>query len=257
MLSSEKNKFSNRKQFLFTTRKAKNFFYFRKKINKLCSRCVFKFLYVKHFSVSIFYIFFYNQLALLYAFWEIFISFATTLSFYVFFFFKKILIPFTIFLQSFSLFFDIIWLMNLQTPLYMKNKLYKKNNVKIQCYYIITTNFCMAYIIHKMLILWNTLKSLENHLKIASIISLIFFNTFFPAIIIIFYKSARICSVWKKFRELSGAFVGKQGLSLKQQGKIYQCCDRPVLLSCCERWELTVMDEVRSYVVEHCVIKMM
>ena len=86
---------------------------------------------------------------------------------------------------------------------------------------------------------------------------LYFLTLFFPAIIIIFYQSARICSVWKKFRELSGVFVGKQGLSLKQQEKIYQCCDRPVLLSCCERWELTVMDEVRLYVVEHCVIKMM
>ena len=28
--------------------------------------------------------------------------------------------------------------------------------------------------------------------------------------------SARIGSAWKKFRELSGVFVGKQGLSLKQ-----------------------------------------
>ena len=50
--------------------------------------------------------------------------------------------------------------------------------------------------------------------------------------------SARIGSAWKKFRELSGVLVGKQGLSLKQQGKNYQCCDRPVLLFCCETWEL-------------------
>ena len=35
--------------------------------------------------------------------------------------------------------------------------------------------------------------------------------------------SARIGSAWKKFKELSGMLVGKQGLSLKQQGKIYQC----------------------------------
>ena len=34
--------------------------------------------------------------------------------------------------------------------------------------------------------------------------------------------SARIGSTWKKFRELSGVLVGKQSLSLKQQGKIYQ-----------------------------------
>ena len=46
--------------------------------------------------------------------------------------------------------------------------------------------------------------------------------------------SARIGSAWKKFRELRGVLVGKQGLSLKQWGKIYQCCGRPVLLYCCE-----------------------
>ena len=34
--------------------------------------------------------------------------------------------------------------------------------------------------------------------------------------------SARICSAWKKFMELSGVLVGKQGLSLKQREKIYQ-----------------------------------
>ena len=36
--------------------------------------------------------------------------------------------------------------------------------------------------------------------------------------------SAKIGSVWKKFRELSDVLVGKQGLSLEQLGKIYQCC---------------------------------
>ena len=41
---------------------------------------------------------------------------------------------------------------------------------------------------------------------------------------------ARNGSAWKKFRELSGVLVGKQGLSLKQRWKIYQCCVRPVLL---------------------------
>ena len=46
--------------------------------------------------------------------------------------------------------------------------------------------------------------------------------------------SARIGSAWKKFKELSGVLVRKQGLSLKQQGKIYQCCVKPVLLYCCE-----------------------
>ena len=67
--------------------------------------------------------------------------------------------------------------------------------------------------------------------------------------------SARIGSAWKKFRELSGALVGKQGLSLKQQGKIYQCCVRPVLLYCCETWELT--DEARLRWVERRMIRMM
>ena len=33
--------------------------------------------------------------------------------------------------------------------------------------------------------------------------------------------SARIGSAWKKFRKLNGVLVGKQGLSLKQRGKIY------------------------------------
>ena len=46
--------------------------------------------------------------------------------------------------------------------------------------------------------------------------------------------SARIGSAWKKFRELSGVLVGKQGLPSKQRGKIYQCCVRPVLLYCFE-----------------------
>ena len=50
--------------------------------------------------------------------------------------------------------------------------------------------------------------------------------------------SARVGSAWKKFRELSSVLFGKQGLPLKKQGKIYQCCVRPVLLYCCEMWEL-------------------
>ena len=35
--------------------------------------------------------------------------------------------------------------------------------------------------------------------------------------------NAGIGSVWKKFTELSGVLVGKQGLFSKQQGQIYQC----------------------------------
>ena len=55
--------------------------------------------------------------------------------------------------------------------------------------------------------------------------------------------SAIIGSVWKKFRELSCVLVRKQGLFLKQWGKIYQCCVKLVLLHFCETWELTVADE--------------
>ena len=69
--------------------------------------------------------------------------------------------------------------------------------------------------------------------------------------------SARIGSAWKKFRELSSILVGKQGLSLMERGKIYRCCVRPVLLYCCEKWELTVADEIRLHGVEHRMIRMM
>ena len=41
----------------------------------------------------------------------------------------------------------------------------------------------------------------------------------------------------------------KQGLSLKQQGKLYHCV-RPVLLYYCETWELTVTVEVKLCWVE-------
>ena len=68
--------------------------------------------------------------------------------------------------------------------------------------------------------------------------------------------SARIGSVWKKFRELNGVLVRKQGLSLKKQGKIYQCCVRPVFFYCCETWELTIADEARLHVVERHMITM-
>ena len=68
---------------------------------------------------------------------------------------------------------------------------------------------------------------------------------------------ARIGSAWKKFRELSGVLVGQQVLSLKQQGKIYQCCVRPVLFSCYETWELTVADEARLRGGKRRMIRMM
>ena len=58
---------------------------------------------------------------------------------------------------------------------------------------------------------------------------------------------ARIASAWKKFRELSGVLIGKQDLSLKQQGKMWQCCVKPVWLYGCETWELTVAVGGLSY----------
>ena len=51
--------------------------------------------------------------------------------------------------------------------------------------------------------------------------------------------------------------VRKQALSLKQQGKFYQCCVRLVLLYYCETFELTVLDEVRLHGVERRMIRMM
>ena len=44
---------------------------------------------------------------------------------------------------------------------------------------------------------------------------------------------------------------------MKQWGKIYQCCVRPILLYCCETWELTVADEARLHMVRCCMIRMM
>ena len=69
--------------------------------------------------------------------------------------------------------------------------------------------------------------------------------------------SARIDSAWKKFMELSGVLVGKQGLSLKQRGKIYQCCVRQVLLYCCKTWKVTVVVEARLHGMECRMIRMM
>ena len=69
--------------------------------------------------------------------------------------------------------------------------------------------------------------------------------------------SARIGSAWKKFSEFSSVLFGKQGLSLMQQGKIYQCCVRPAFLYRCEAWKLTVADEARLHGVECCMIRMM
>ena len=60
--------------------------------------------------------------------------------------------------------------------------------------------------------------------------------------------------MWKKFTELSGMLVGQQGLTLQQQGKIYQCCIRPGLYYCCETWELLLWI---SKVVEHRIIRVM
>ena len=58
-------------------------------------------------------------------------------------------------------------------------------------------------------------------------------------------------------RGRNGVLVGKQGLSLKQQEKIYQYFVGPVLLYCCKTWELTVADEARLHGMERRFIKMM
>ena len=42
--------------------------------------------------------------------------------------------------------------------------------------------------------------------------------------IYVYISSARIGATWNKFRELSGMLVRKQGLSLKQAGKICVLC---------------------------------
>ena len=69
--------------------------------------------------------------------------------------------------------------------------------------------------------------------------------------------SARTGSALKKLRVLNGVLVGKHSLSLKQWGKIYQRCVRPVLLYCFEMWKLTVADEARLRGVERRLIRMM
>ena len=57
-------------------------------------------------------------------------------------------------------------------------------------------------------------------------------------------KSVRMGSAWKKFREFSGVLVGKQGLSLKQRGKIHQCCVRQILTQDCVGWSVYDQDNV-------------
>ena len=69
--------------------------------------------------------------------------------------------------------------------------------------------------------------------------------------------SARTWQCLEEFRELSGVLVRKQGLFLKQRGKIYQCCVKPVLLYYCETWERTVADEARLRGVKRRMIRMM
>ena len=44
---------------------------------------------------------------------------------------------------------------------------------------------------------------------------------------------------------------------MKQQGKIDQCCVRPVLLHCCETWPLSVADEAKLCGMERHMVMMM
>ena len=55
--------------------------------------------------------------------------------------------------------------------------------------------------------------------------------------------SARIGSVWKRYRELSGVLVGKEDLVLKQRGKIYRYCVRPVMLYFVKQGNLLLMSQ--------------
>ena len=55
----------------------------------------------------------------------------------------------------------------------------------------------------------------------------------------------------------SVVLAGKQGLPLKQRGKIYKCCVRPLLLCCYETWQLTVANQARLLVVDRRMIKRM
>ena len=66
--------------------------------------------------------------------------------------------------------------------------------------------------------------------------------------------SARIGGTWNKFRELSGMIVRKQGLSLKQAGKIYVHYVRQVLLHSCETLELTIANGATLHSVQCCMI---
>ena len=64
--------------------------------------------------------------------------------------------------------------------------------------------------------------------------------------------SARIGSAWKKFRELSGVLVGKQGLSLKQglsSGVVVKIEDMKI--QSCLRWNGHVMHgDINSQICE-------
>ena len=44
---------------------------------------------------------------------------------------------------------------------------------------------------------------------------------------------------------------------MKQRGKIYQCCVRPIFFSCCETWKLNVVDETSLRGIECRMIRMM
>ena len=119
-------------------------------------------LFVKHFHFSKFCnIFFYNQLAfVLHLLKDFYIVHNHIL---LFFFFRKILIPLTSLFWSLSLFFNnmIIFSWWIFRHFYIGKKLYRK--LMLKCfkafYCIITINFCIVYITHKMM----TLESLHNH----------------------------------------------------------------------------------------------
>ena len=79
-------------------------------------------------------------------------------------------------------------------------------------------------------------------------------NIYLYIYIYIYISKYKNCGTWNKFRDLSGMLVRKQGLSLKQAGKICVCYVRAVLLYCCATLELTVANEATLHRVEHYMI---
>ena len=60
----------------------------------------------------------------------------------------------------------------------------------------------------------------------------------------------------EEVQEVKWCVVEKAGFIFETTPEDYWCCARPVLLYCCETWELAVADEARLCGVEHRLIRM-